>query len=55
MTVVVGEPIPVDGKDREALVAEVEAFLRRELGVDAVPARAARVERPHGPPVLDFR
>jgi 1-acyl-sn-glycerol-3-phosphate acyltransferase len=55
MTVVVGEPIPVDGKDREALVAEVEAFLRRELGVEAVPARAARVERLHGEPAMDLR
>jgi 1-acyl-sn-glycerol-3-phosphate acyltransferase len=54
MTVVVGEPIPVDGKDREALVAEVEAFLRRELGVEAAPVRA-RVERPHGEPAMELR
>ncbi len=46
MEVVVGEPIPVDGQTRERLVARVEAFLRRELGLDrrAAPARiAARV------------
>jgi len=41
MTVVVGEPIPVEGQDREALVAKVEAFLRRELGVAPAPAPAA--------------
>ena len=56
MTVVVGEPIPVEGQDRETLVAKVEAFLRRELGVQVAPATAAtRVERPHGEPALELR
>jgi 1-acyl-sn-glycerol-3-phosphate acyltransferase len=42
--VVVGEPIPVGGATREALVARVEAFLRRELGLDerVVRLREAR-------------
>lgn len=38
--VVVGEPIPVEGRTREALVADVEQFLRRELAADAPPPRA---------------
>jgi len=32
--VVVGEPIPVAGQTREALIDEVERFLRRELDLD---------------------
>jgi 1-acyl-sn-glycerol-3-phosphate acyltransferase len=38
--VVVGEPIPVDGETREALVERVETFLRRELGLATPVARA---------------
>jgi 1-acyl-sn-glycerol-3-phosphate acyltransferase len=56
MTVVVGEPISVEGQDRETLVAKVEAFLRRELGVETAPASAAvRADRPHGEPALELR
>ena len=39
--VVVGEPIAVDGETREVLTARVEAFLRRELGLDVPTAAAA--------------
>jgi 1-acyl-sn-glycerol-3-phosphate acyltransferase len=46
MEVVVGEPIPVEGQDRETLVRRVEAFLRRELGVPAPAVEPARVRRP---------
>jgi 1-acyl-sn-glycerol-3-phosphate acyltransferase len=39
ISVVVGEPIAVEGRTREELVAEVERFLRRELRLDDVAAR----------------
>jgi 1-acyl-sn-glycerol-3-phosphate acyltransferase len=56
MTVVVGEPIPVEGEDRETLVAKVEAFLRRELAVETAPAAAVRrVDRAHGEPAMELR
>jgi 1-acyl-sn-glycerol-3-phosphate acyltransferase len=42
MDVVVGEPIAVDGETREALIARVEAFLCRELGLDPPAAAVAR-------------
>jgi hypothetical protein len=32
--VVVGEPIPVQGRTREALIADVERFLRHELDLE---------------------
>jgi 1-acyl-sn-glycerol-3-phosphate acyltransferase len=40
--VVVGEPIPVTGRTREALVVEVERFLRAELGLHSPAPRLAR-------------
>jgi 1-acyl-sn-glycerol-3-phosphate acyltransferase len=39
--VVVGEPIPVEGTTRAALVERVESVLRRELGVTDAPRRRA--------------
>ena len=44
--VIVGEPIPVEGRDRATLVEQVEAFLRRELGVPAPALEPARLRRP---------
>jgi 1-acyl-sn-glycerol-3-phosphate acyltransferase len=41
MEVVVGDPIAVDDQTRDVLVAQVEAFLRRELGLDGGPDSTA--------------
>jgi 1-acyl-sn-glycerol-3-phosphate acyltransferase len=41
MEVVVGDPIAVDDQTRDVLVAQVEAFLRRELGIDGGPDSTA--------------
>ncbi len=43
--VVVGEPIAVAGQTREALIARVETFLRRELGLAAPATRPAAEAR----------
>ena len=54
MEVVVGEPIPVEGRDRETLVRQVEAFLRRELGISAPAAAPTSARRPAFEPALEL-
>ena len=53
--VVVGEPIPVEGQDRETLVRRVETFLRRELGVATAAAEATHVGHPRIEPAMELR
>ena len=53
--VVVGEPISVEGQDRETLVRRVEAFLRRELGVPEPAGEPAYVRRPTVEPAMELQ
>ena len=53
--VVVGEPIPVEGQDRETLVRRVETFLRRELGVATAAAETAHAGHPRIEPAMELR
>jgi 1-acyl-sn-glycerol-3-phosphate acyltransferase len=53
--VVVGEPIPVEGQDRETLIRRVEAFLRRELGVAAPAAEPVRAGHPRIEPAMELQ